>query len=135
MSVVRAAIVVVVVMLVLSAGARALETASQSGSAPVFEVDPLWPKMPKQWILGQVSGVAVDARDHVWVLQRPWSLNNDEKSRNPEAECCTAGPPVMEFDSAGSYVRGWGGQPADNSYEWPADEHGIHVDYKGNVGL
>ena len=39
----------------------------------------------------------------------------------------------MEFDSAGNYVRGWGGQPADNSYEWPMDEHGIHVDYKGNV--
>jgi hypothetical protein len=122
-------------IVLLSAGARALERASQAGATavPVFQVDPLWPKMPKQWILGQVSGVAVDARDHVWVLQRPWSLNNDEKSRNPEAECCQAGPPVMEFDAAGNYVRGWGGQPADNSYEWPMDEHGIHVDYKGNV--
>lgn len=123
------------VIVLLSAGARALERTSQAGAAavPAFQVDPLWPKMPRQWILGQVSGVAVDARDHVWVLQRPWSLNNDEKSRNPEAECCQAGPPVMEFDAAGNYVRGWGGQPADNSYEWPMDEHGIHVDYKGNV--
>jgi hypothetical protein len=108
-------------VILISASARAFERTSQAGAAavPVFQVDPLWPKVPKQWILGQVSGVAVDARDHVWVLQRPWSLNNDEKSRNPEAECCVAAPPVMEFDSAGNYVRGWGGQPADNSYEWP----------------
>ena len=128
-------VMLVGVIVVLSAGARALERTSQAGAAsvPAFRVDPLWPKMPKQWILGQVSGVAVDARDHVWVLQRPWSLNNDEKSRNPESECCQAGPPVMEFDATGNYVRGWGGQPADNSYEWPMDEHGIHVDYKGNV--
>jgi DNA-binding beta-propeller fold protein YncE len=122
-------------VMLISAGAGALERTSQAGAAavPVFQVDPLWPKVPQQWILGQVSGVAVDARDHVWVLQRPWSLNNDEKSRNPEAECCEAAPPVMEFDSAGNYLRGWGGQPADHSYEWPMDEHGIHVDYKGNV--
>ena len=125
----------VATVMLISAGARALERTSQAGAGavPVFQVDPLWPKVPKQWILGQVSGVAVDARDHVWVLQRPWSLNNDEKSRNPEAECCEAPPPVMEFDSAGNYIRGWGGQPSDNSYEWPMDEHGIHVDHKGNV--
>lgn len=91
----------VAALILISAGARALERTSQAG-VPVFQVDPLWPKVPKQWILGQASGVAVDARDHVWVLQRPWSLNNDEKSRNPEAECCEAAPPVMEFDAAGN---------------------------------
>ncbi len=135
MATVRAAILLIASLVALAAGERALESASQTaaGKAPSFEADPRWPKMPKQWILGQVSGVAVDARDHVWVLQRPWSLNNDEKARNPEAECCEAPPPVMEFDAHGNYLRGWGGQPADNSYEWPADEHGIHVDYKGNV--
>ena len=135
MTITRASLLIAVTLFVLSAGARALEQGSRAGAVPSFEVDPRWPKLPKQWILGQVSGVAVDARDHVWVLQRPWSLNNDEKSRNPEAECCQAGPPVMEFDAEGNYLRGWGGQPADNSYEWPADEHGIHVDYKGNVWL
>jgi hypothetical protein len=120
----------------LSVGSLALEPASQAPSAaPSFQVDPFWPKLPKQWILGQVSGVAVDAQDHVWVLQRPWSLNNDELKKNPEAECCSAPPPVMEFDSAGNYLRGWGGKPEDGSYEWPEDEHGIHVDHKGNVWL
>jgi DNA-binding beta-propeller fold protein YncE len=120
---------------ILAVGASALDryAAESQAEAPRFQVDPFWPKLPKQWILGQVSGVAVDAQDHVWVLQRPWSLNNDELRKNPEAECCTAPPPVMEFDSAGNYLRGWGGAPADGAYEWPADEHGIHVDYKGNV--
>lgn len=118
----------------LSAGIFAVERAAQSaGAAPRFQVDPFWPRLPREWILGQVSGVAVDAQDHVWVLQRPWSLNSDEQKRNPEAECCTAPPPVMEFDASGNYLRGWGGKPADNSYEWPEDEHGIHVDHKGNV--
>ena len=136
MSRIRGLILIAATLLVLDAVARAIEQVPRAGSAvPSFEVDPRWPVMPKQWILGQVSGVAVDARDHVWVLQRPWSLNNDEKSRNPEAECCQAPPPVMEFDAAGNYLRGWGGPPADNSYEWPMDEHGIHVDYKGNVWI
>lgn len=131
----RRLLLFVVAMAGLTLAARALEPASQAGrdAAPVFQVDPSWPKLPKQWILGQVSGVATDAQDHVWVLQRPWSLNTDEIARNPEAECCSAAPPVMEFDSAGNYLRGWGGRPADGSYEWPEDEHGIHVDHKGNV--
>ncbi|MDH4063341.1 MAG: hypothetical protein OEW19_03000, partial [Acidobacteriota bacterium] len=53
----------------LAAGAEALDryaAAAQAG-APRFQVDPYWPTLPKQWILGQVSGVAVSAQDHVWV--------------------------------------------------------------------
>jgi len=107
---------------------------NQTASAqrvPTFEVDPFWPKLPAKFTLGQVGGVAVDAQDHIWVLQRPWSLETDEKARNPEAECCNPAPPVMEFDSSGNYLQGWGG-PSDG-YEWPADEHGINIDPKGNV--
>jgi len=114
--------------------AQAIEqSAAAQRRAPSFQVDPAWPKLPKQWILGQVSGLDVDARDHVWIIQRPWSLNDDEKARNPDAECCTAPPPVMEFDAAGSYLQGWGGEAPE--YEWPKDEHTIHVDYKGNVWI
>ena len=64
-----------------------LAQAQQPSPVPQFDVDPFWPKMPEQWILGQVSGVAIDAQDHAWVLQRPWSLNSDEKAGNPEAKC------------------------------------------------
>jgi DNA-binding beta-propeller fold protein YncE len=89
--------------------------------------------MPSQWILGQVAGLAVDAGDHVWIIQRPWSLNDDEKAGNPDAACCTPAPPVMEFDAAGNYIQGWGGEGA--GYEWPKDEHTIFVDYKDNVWI
>jgi len=114
---------------------RALERAAgaQRNSAPAFQVDPAWPKLPSKWALGQVSGVAVDARDHVWIIQRPWSLESDEKAGNPEAECCSPAPPVMEFDNDGHYLQGWGGEAP--GYEWPKDEHTIHVDYKDNVWI
>ncbi len=75
----------------------------------------------------------MDASDHVWVLHRPWSLTDDEKAQNPEAACCTAAPPVLEFTAEGQFLRGWGGPGA--GYEWPEDEHAIHVDHKRNVWI
>jgi len=33
--------------------------------APIFEVDPLWPKpLPNHWVLGWTVGVTVDPEDH-----------------------------------------------------------------------
>jgi hypothetical protein len=47
--------------------------------APNYEVDPMWPKpLPNQWILGAVVGVAVDTRDHVWIVHRPSTLQPNE---------------------------------------------------------
>jgi DNA-binding beta-propeller fold protein YncE len=106
---------------------------AQGRRVPSYSVDATWPQVPKQWTLGQVSGVATDASDHVWIVQRPWSLETDEKALNSEAECCRPAPPVMEFTASGVYVQGWGGP--GQGYEWPADEHGIHVDYKNNVWI
>ena len=37
------------------------------------------------------------------------------------------------FDQDGGLVRSWGG-PGEG-YEWPQSNHGIHVDYKGNVWI
>ena len=125
----------VLLMMTLAVSERWFQRAAlaQRPGPPAFQVDPLWPKMPPQWILGQVSGLDVDSTDHVWIIQRPWSLGSDEKARNPEAACCTAAPPVMEFDAAGNYLQGWGGE--GEGYEWPADEHAIHVDHKNNVWI
>ncbi|MGD9905543.1 MAG: hypothetical protein AB7U83_18895, partial [Vicinamibacterales bacterium] len=124
-----------VVVLAALAGAErvATRTAAQSTAPPRFAVDPAWPTLPPQWTLWQVTGVAVDARDHVWVLHRPWSLTDDEKAQNPEAACCTAAPPVLEFDADGRYLNGWGGPGA--GFEWPEDEHAIHVDHKRHVWI
>src|ERR1700712_4402072 len=125
----------VTVLTVLAVSQRVLERTAlaQPKAGPAFQVDPMWPKMPPQWILGQVAGLDVDSRDHVWIIQRPWSLGTDEKALNADAPCCTPAPPVMEFDAAGNYLQGWGGE--GTGYEWPADEHTIHVDHKDNVWI
>ena len=96
---------------------------------PQFMVDPFWPKpLPNNWILGQVSGVHVDANDHVWIVQRPNSLSDRETAATldpPASKCCAPAPPVIAFDHSGNVVRAWGG-PGE-SYEWPQNEHGIHI--------
>src|SRR5205085_9301380 len=119
-----------------TAGAGLVACASSSPDAPpAFHVDAAWPQpLPNNWILGQVSGVAVDAADHVWVLQRPRSLTEDEGGAAlvpPQSKCCIAAPPVLELDAAGKVLRSWGGP--GTGYDWPGNEHGIHVDPKGFV--
>ena len=50
-----------------------------AGGVPMFEVDPLWPKFDSNWIFGSIGGVFVDpTNDHVWVLNRPRTIQNDE---------------------------------------------------------
>ena len=54
--------------------------AAAQGKLPHFEPDPSWPKpLPNNWMIGQVSGTAVDARDHIWNLHRPRTLDEHDK--------------------------------------------------------
>jgi hypothetical protein len=106
--------------------------------APRFEVDPFWPQpLPDQWLLGSVAGVAVDARDHVWIAHRPGTLAEREEAfaaaQPPLASCCIPAPPVIEFDPEGRVVQAWGGPGA--GYEWPESEHGLFVDHEDNVWI
>src|SRR5262245_27127013 len=86
---------------------------SKSGptvQAPVFEVDPLWPKpLPNHWLLGMTIGVWADDQDHIWIIHRGApTLSNMEKGAElnpPTGECCRAAPPVLEFDQAGNLLR------------------------------
>jgi hypothetical protein len=96
-----------------------------AADVPTFEVDPSWPKVPAKWKLGDASSIAIDARDNVWVLHRPRTLK-------PE-QAAMAAPPVIVFDTAGNYIKAWGGD--GSGYEWPQREHGINIDYKGNVWI
>jgi hypothetical protein len=110
----------------LSTGAFSVQAAEPTRrSLPIFEVDRAWPIVPHQWRLGDPSSIAIDAKDNVWVLHRPRTLK-------PE-QAAMAAPPVIVFDSAGNYIKAWGGAAA--GYEWPEREHGIHIDYKGFVWL
>jgi DNA-binding beta-propeller fold protein YncE len=105
--------------------------------APMFEVDPMWPKpLPNHWLLGMTIGVSVDGQDHIWIIHRQGSLERMENyaaSNPPASECCSAAPPVLEFDEQGNLLAHWGG-PGEG-YNWPVSNHGITVDYKGNVWI
>ena len=105
--------------------------------APRFEVDPFWPKpLPNHWVMGSTIGVSVDAQDHVWVIHRPSTVDDNFKAADAKPQqgvCCSVAPPVLEFDPAGNLVGHWGGPGA--GYEWPQSNHGITVDHNGNVWL
>jgi DNA-binding beta-propeller fold protein YncE len=115
--------------------------ASLFGQAPpAFQVDPLWPKpLPNHWLLGSVTGVAVDAQDHVWVVHRGYDSMTARTeigaATTPKTAetCCVPAPPVLEFDAAGTLLGHWGG-PGPN-YEWPVSPGGLTVDAKGNVWI
>src|SRR5262245_23816451 len=108
-----------------------------ASQAPIFEVDPFWPKpLPNHWVMGSTIGLSVDDNDHVWVIHRPGSVEDNFKAAEtnpPIGVCCKVAPPVLEFDQAGNLVSSWGGPGA--GYEWPVSNHGITVDHKGNVWI
>jgi len=129
------------VIVALGTGQAALEqvaaTQTPKGVVPRFEVDPGWPKpLPLNWVLGQTPNAFVDSQDHIWIVNRPGSLEQGDIGASltpPTSVCCIAAPPVIEFDTAGNVLQSWGGPGA--GYEWPEGEHGIFVDYKGNVWI
>jgi hypothetical protein len=121
----------------LIVGLVVCEFAKAQDHLPSYKVDADWPKqLPNNWIMGQVSGIAVDREDHVWVLQRPGSNAKDDLAAAqtpPVSQCCFAAPPVLEFDGAGKLMQSWGGP--GSGYDWPASEHSIFVDAVGNVWI
>jgi DNA-binding beta-propeller fold protein YncE len=135
------AVAFVVLLAALGVGSAVLEkraaVEAAAVQAPRFEVDPFWPKpLPNKWILGQTIGVSVDPQDHVWIIHRAGSLEPNEvhaTTNPPIAQCCAPAPPILEFDAAGNLLRHWGG-PGEG-YEWPESNHGVTVDYKGNVWI
>jgi sugar lactone lactonase YvrE len=92
---------------------------------PSFEIDTSWPRpLPNGWSVGPVSGITVDARDHILIVQRGETVKQAGG---------TPAPPVIEFDPAGAVVRTWGGP--GSGYEWPEQVHGITVDAKDRVWI
>ena len=69
----------------------------RSVQAPVFEVDPFWPKpLPNHWVTGSTIGLSLDAQDNVWTIHRPNTVEDnfkaadimvgDAKGRDDEAQ-------------------------------------------------
>src|SRR5476649_2908782 len=84
--------------------------AAQGAAAPRYQVNALWPQplanLPNHWVLGAVSGVAVDAQDHIWVVHRGAdSLEAAERGMKltppTSSICCEPAPAVLEFNQAG----------------------------------
>jgi DNA-binding beta-propeller fold protein YncE len=123
--------------LLLSASTAALAQRDLP-KAPRFEVDPLWPKpMPNRWILGSTVGVAVDARDHVFIVHLTDSFTPRTEiglaTNPPTGECCAPAPNVLDYDPAGTLVGHWGG--AGQGYDWPEMNSGLAIDDAGNVWI
>lgn len=128
---------------------------------PQFKYDKTFPKpLPNVMKVGQVVGIAVDSRNHVWIVQRPKSLKGSETEAadgryggftGSIAGCCRPALPVLEFDQAGNMVQTWGGpQDLAKGFDWPTPgakspdsfygsgpfgERGIFVDHNDNVWL
>jgi hypothetical protein len=114
------AVAFVVMVLILATGQQWAERAAAAQArggvqAPVFEVDPFWPKpLPNHWVLGSAIGVWVDAQDNIWIIQRgSATLDNNEKALElKNADCCAGAPPVLVFNRDGTLLRYWGGPGA-----------------------
>ena len=132
----------VALIIALGVGSTVLErsVAAQGNGleAPMFEVDPFWPKpLPNHWILGSTIGVSVDSRDHVWIIHRQTTFAARTEigaaQDPPVSECCIPAPNILEFDPEGNLVSYFGGP--DDDYDWPTSNHGIWVDHKDNVWI
>jgi DNA-binding beta-propeller fold protein YncE len=138
------------ILIVGAAMGAAQSRSAGSDEVPEYVWDPTWPKqaaLPNNWVTGAVVGVAVDAKDHVWVVHRPRAA-----LAGTQGECCSPAPSVIEFDQGGNFVQAWGGRTAKppsqaagatsrgadapaQDVDWVESEHNIAVDYKDNIWL
>jgi len=93
----------------------------QSGAGEPYSVVHGWPQLPPGFVLGQVSGVAVDSHNHVFVFHRAENSWATDKSHS------IASPTILCFDGAsGKLLSSWG----QNRFLEP---HGLRVDRDDNV--
>jgi len=82
-----------------------------------------WPELPNGFVLGQVSGVAVDSHNHVFAFHRA------ENSWATDKTHVIPSPTVLCFDGAsGKLLFSWG----QNRFVEP---HGLRIDREDNVWL
>jgi hypothetical protein len=118
-------------------GVLAAVPPAHSQTAPVYKVDPFWPKrLPNKWSTQQIVDMYVDKEDHVWVINRASDARPDElgaATTPPRTECCVVGPEIVEFDTDGSVLRAWGGK--DYVPGWPGRLQTLGVDRDENVWI
>jgi len=109
--------------------------ATDAQGAPIFQVDPFWPKpLPNRWSMQQVTGIGVDHMDHIWFLNRANAAEGDEIGGGddpPRIDCCVKGPDIVELDQEGNVVSAWGG--AEHHPLWPTNLQTVIADTEGFV--
>jgi sugar lactone lactonase YvrE len=82
-----------------------------------------WYQWPEGRLKGSMPAIAIDQRDHLWVIERCGV-------KGFIAAACAGSKldPIFEFDSDGKLLRNWGG----GMFVFP---HGISVDADGNVWI
>lgn len=111
-------------LLVLAAAIAGAPPASAQEAAPRYEADVNWPKpLPDRWVLGGLGGVCVDAKDHVFILNRQDVIEGDLNGGK-------LAPAIIEFDPAGTVVNSWG----DAKLLDPR-LHSCHADGDGNLWI
>ncbi len=93
-------------------------------TASAYRVAHGWPLLPDGFVLGQVSGVAVDSHNHVFVFQRADHYLGPRPTKNDQPIDVST---VMCFDGeTGKLVSSWGA----DMFTVP---HGLRVDRDGNI--
>jgi len=122
---------------------RAVSSNGASGAAPMYKVDPWWPKpLPTvkdnqgilhDWVTGVPGAVCVDAHDHIIAGNRGYQKNGLTDS---DGTASIPAPPVIEYDQQGNVVNSWGDVTlnADGTTKvLPQSFHGCFVDYDDNI--
>ena len=121
-----------------SKSAQVPAQAVDAQGAPLFKVDPFWPKpLPNRWSMQQVTGLYVEAKTgHIWFLNRAQAADGDEiggGGNPPRIDCCVQGPEAVELDQEGNVVQAWGG-PGYLGV-WPTALQTIIADREGNIWI
>jgi DNA-binding beta-propeller fold protein YncE len=93
----------------LAVGAAAVLTGSADKPDAGYQLVADWPRLPETIKLGQVTGVAVDAADRVYIFHR---------GKNP----------IIVLDADGKYLRSWGDGLVKTA-------HGLRIDREGQVWI
>jgi DNA-binding beta-propeller fold protein YncE len=100
----------VAVLVATDAPTRAEQSAPAAlAGAPMFRVDPSWPRVPADWKWGQVIGIFADAKGHVWT---------SSSSR------------ITEWGVDGRLVQSWDARGPNGNWR---TIHGLFVDHNGFV--
>src|SRR5437764_196448 len=79
----------------------------QPGKGPDYQVVANWPQLPADFKFGQVTGVAIDSADQVYVFHR-------------------GKQPIAVFSGDGKFLRSWGDELIKTA-------HGLRIDGGDNV--